>query len=99
MATRGGNWSCFIDGASDPSGVLTMTSSKYTYRALAAATPLSNGSGSYTIDKNVVHISSGPLRNGGNVHLGYFNTRVSPPVLVLNTGVARGLTCRTDSDL
>ena len=95
-----GNWSCVLTGGTNPTGILTMTSSDYAYRVLTVGTALPfSGTGSYTIDKNIIYVSSGPLREELNVHVGYFNTRVSPPVLAFNMGVGRGLTCRTDSDL
>ena len=83
----GGNWTCTIAGA--PAGNLTMDAASYSFTKAGASEA---ASGDYSLDANMVHVSSGPLAELG-VKLGYFNPNQSPVALVFSIAPGKGLKC------
>jgi hypothetical protein len=90
LAGPGGDWLCVAPDPEEHSGTLHMTQSRYVFTGAGMPTP---ASGSYTIDKNIVHLGSERVSDELMV-LGYFNPGANPAVLVFNSGAGRGLTCR-----
>lgn len=94
-ANPAGNWVCFATGTNEPVGLLTMTEADYAFAA--NGTPVS-GAGSYRVDRNVITVTSGPLRDDFGQGHGHFNASASPLALSFDTAGGRGMTCNPDID-
>lgn len=84
-----GDWTCTATGASEAAGLLTMTETTYAFTPANAP----SGSGSYRIDRNVLTVTSGPLKDDFGLGHGHFSTRTSPLSLTFDTAAGRGMTC------
>ena len=92
-ANPAGKWVCLTAGATELNAQLTMTDTGYAFTPPGAA---SSSSGSYRIDRNVITVTSGPLKDELGFGHGYFNTRVAPFALTFASGAGRGMTCNPD---
>lgn len=95
-ANPAGKWVCFATGAIEATGLLTMTDVAYTFAPNGA--PAGN-SGTYRIDRNVITVTSGPLKGDLGFGHGYFNTSASPLALSFDAAAGRAITCNPDADL
>jgi hypothetical protein len=84
-----GSWTCTYNGA--PAGSISVDAASYAYSG-AGATKV--GSGSYTMERNILHISGGPLAQIG-ISLGFFTvgTTDGSDQLVFNIAPGQGLIC------
>jgi hypothetical protein len=86
-----GSWVCLAAGATEPTGLLTMSETTYAFTKVGAHHPTR---GTYRIDRNVVTLASGPLEDDFGLGRGYFNTRTSP--LALTFHAEGGMICNPD---
>ncbi len=86
-----GSWMCLATGATEP-GQLTMTETAYDFAQPGAQV---SGHGSYRIDRNVITVTSGPLKDDFGLGHGYFNTRASPIALTFDTS-GGSMSCNPD---
>lgn len=95
-ANPAGKWVCFATGAIEATGRLTMTDLAYTFAPNGGG---AGNSGSYRIDRNVITVTSGPLKDDLGLNNGYFNTVSSPLALTFDSVAGRAMTCNPDVDL
>ena len=93
-ANPAGKWACLLSGDTEVSAQLTMTDATYAFAQTgrAPSTP-----GTYRIDRNVITLTSGTLRDDFGLTHGRFNTRAAPLVLTFSTSAGRGMTCNPDT--
>jgi hypothetical protein len=91
-----GNWVCLAAGAIEPIGLLTMTEAAY---AFARTGERFSSLGQYRIDRNVITVTSGPLKDDFGLGRGYFNTAASPLALTFDATAGPGMTCNPDVDM
>jgi hypothetical protein len=92
-ANPAGNWVCLTAGATGINAQLTMTDTDYAFTPPGAT---SSSSGSYQIDRNVITVTSGPLKDELGLGHGYFNTRATPFALTFASVAGSGMTCNPD---
>lgn len=88
-----GNWMCLAAGAPKLTGQLIMTETAYEFARPGAQV---SSHGSYRIDRNVIIVTGGPLKDDFGLHYGHFSTKGSPPALTFDTDAGRGMTCNPD---
>lgn len=95
-ANPAGKWACFATGAVEATGLLTMTDVAYTFAPNGAA---AGNSGTYRMERNVITVTSGPLKDDLGLGHGYLNTTSSPLALTFDGVAGRAMTCNPDVDL
>lgn len=95
-ANPSGSWSCLGTGEVASAVELVMTETGYTF---APGSGPETGAGSYTIDRNIILVLSGPLRDRYNIRRGYFDVASAPLSLAFSAGSNKFLSCQPKSEL
>jgi hypothetical protein len=90
-ANTAGSWVCLATGATEPTGVMTMSETAYAFTEVGTQ---HSTRGTYRVDRNVITLASGPLEDDFGLGRGYFNTRTSP--LTLTFAANGGMICNPD---
>ncbi|MEO7221609.1 MAG: hypothetical protein ABIY37_03975 [Devosia sp.] len=90
-ANPAGSWVCLATGATEPTGVLTMSETTYAFTEVGTQ---HSTRGTYRIDRSIITLASGPLEDDFGLGRGYFNTRTSP--LALTFEANGGMICNPD---